>query len=298
MRFTLPAFAKINWFLRVLGKREDGFHEICTAFQTVSLKDELDFAENDELVLTCDDSSIPVNHENLVLQAAQLLQETYRVKKGAHIHLRKRIPSPGGLAGGSSDAATALLGLSRLWNIRASLKELSTLASKIGSDVPFFLYGGTCFGLGRGTEIVPTQDIEEPFMLIVTPNVSIPTKLAYQRLNLASLTNSDLMDNLKICYHETERLRSYLQTSNDFEKVVFEISSEVKEAKQKLLELGARIALMSGSGASVFAVFESETTRQTAMEKLKSEWKKFAVTTVTRKAYREAFACCFDFVEA
>src|SRR5687768_15345071 len=109
--FTLPSFAKINWLLRILGKREDGFHELCTIFQTVSLFDELTFAESDRLFLTCDDKNIPTDETNLILKAATRLKSEFNLRKGAHIKLEKRIPAPGGLGGGSSNAAVALLGL-------------------------------------------------------------------------------------------------------------------------------------------------------------------------------------------
>lgn len=289
MKFTLPAFAKINWFLRILGKRDDGYHQICTAFQTVSLCDEIEFSEADDILLTCDDPTLPIE-DNLVLRAARLLRDLFVVKKGAVIHLKKRIPAPGGLAGGSSDAVTTLIGLCRLWNLRLKFTELLEIAQQIGSDAPFFLYGGTCLGVGRGTEIIPVDEIEEKFILIVTPKVSISTAEAYQRLGLPNLTNFDPVDNLKFCYGEIENFKKLSITSNDFEKTIFEMAPEIKQVKKTLLEQGARLAQLSGSGASVFAVFESETTRQTAMRNMKHEWKKFAVTTVSRGIYQEALA--------
>src|SRR3954452_859830 len=115
MVFSLPSFAKINWTLRVLGKRADGFHELCTLFQTVSLQDTLHFEESDELSMTCDDAAVATDGSNLVMRAAVLLQSRSSVKRGARIHLEKRIPFPGGLGGGSSNAAVTLIGLSRLW---------------------------------------------------------------------------------------------------------------------------------------------------------------------------------------
>src|SRR5947208_9407485 len=116
--FTLPSFAKINWLLRVLGKRDDGFHELFTVFQTVSLHDELSFADADDLALTCDEPGVPTDEHNLIVKAARALQEASGIKDGAGIHLNKRIPSPGGLGGGSSNAGVALIGLSRLWRLQ------------------------------------------------------------------------------------------------------------------------------------------------------------------------------------
>ena len=121
-----------------------------------------------------------------------VLREKFRIKNGAKIHLEKRIPAPGGLGGGSSNAAIALLGLAKLWNIEIDLEELCEIGAALGSDVPFFFYGGTALGTGRGTEIIPIDDIEENFMLIVTPEVEVSTREAFARLNAPRLTNRSL----------------------------------------------------------------------------------------------------------
>ncbi|MCS6873895.1 MAG: 4-(cytidine 5'-diphospho)-2-C-methyl-D-erythritol kinase [Pyrinomonadaceae bacterium] len=287
--FKLPSFAKINLFLRVLGKRRDGFHEICTAFQTVSLQDEIAFFEDEELILTCDNSDIPLGRDNLIVKAAETLKESLSLKNGARIQLKKVIPSSGGLAGGSSNAAVAIIGLLKLWKLKIRMPKLLEIASKIGSDVPFFLYGGTCFGLGRGEKIIPVDDISEPFILIVTPNIKVSTQKAYEILNLPYLTKSDLEGNLKICFEEKEKfLKRRLSSLNDFERKVFDIAPEIKRVKEALMDFGAKFVQMSGSGASVFAIFESEITRQAAIESLPREWKRFAVTTVSRAEYRKA----------
>ena len=158
-KFTLPSFAKINWFLRVLGKREDNYHEICTVFQTVSLSDKLEFEEGDEISFTCNDGAIPVNSDNLIVRSAKLLRETFNIEAGAKIHLEKNIPFPGGLGGGSSNAAITIMGLAKLWRLKVSGEELAKLSSKIGADVPFFFYGGTALGTGLGTEISESENV-------------------------------------------------------------------------------------------------------------------------------------------
>src|SRR4051794_30813583 len=156
MAFELPSFAKINWTLRVLGKRDDGYHELYTVFQTVSLHDTLEFEESDEVTLTCDEGAVPTDERNLVLRAAAALRERSGCSTGARINLSKRIPAPGGLGGGSSNAAVALVGLRRLWGLRASDADLHQILASIGSDVPFFLHGGTAVGTGRGEIIERT----------------------------------------------------------------------------------------------------------------------------------------------
>jgi 4-diphosphocytidyl-2-C-methyl-D-erythritol kinase len=289
--FTLPAFAKINWFLRVLGKREDGFHEICTAFQTISLHDKLTFSETDEFVLTCDEPNVPVDERNLIFRAADALREKFGIKTGARIHLEKRIPAPGGLGGGSSDAAVALLGLARLWRIEIKFENLCEIGARLGSDVPFFFFGGTASGRGRGTEIFPVDELEEKFMLVVAPKIDVPTAAAFAGLKALRLTNGAPESILKHCRSEAEKLN--LRQSvliNDFEPTVFKIQPEIKRVKEKLLEQGASRALMTGSGASVFAVFDKQETRQATQKALEKEqdWRQFAVATISRNEYREA----------
>jgi 4-diphosphocytidyl-2-C-methyl-D-erythritol kinase len=284
--FTLPSFAKINLHLRVLGKRDDGFHEIFTVFQTVSLADELTFETADSLELLCDDPRVPVDHSNLVMRAGRLLDPD----RGARITLSKRIPMGGGLGGGSSNAATALIGLNRLWGLGRSAEDLAQIGAALGSDVPFFISGGTAVGSGRGEAITTVEDLAATQVLIVTPEAHVSTASAYAGLGAESLTNDDLNRILRVCRSETES-PDFLQSAliNDFEPTVFAEFPEIGRAKQRLQELGASQALMSGSGASVFGIFDKQETRQTAMKALDNEvnWRKFAVAAVSRFEYRE-----------
>lgn len=290
-RFSLPSFAKINLGLEVIGRRDDGFHEIFTIFQTVSLCDRLDFSAAKKLTLTCSDASVPDDARNLVIRAAEALAARFNVHLGAAIHLEKRIPSPGGLGGGSSNAAVALIGLTRLWNLGVMHEDLSDIGSELGSDVPFFFRGGTAAAKGRGTEISDFPEFDAPFLVIVTPNIAVSTVAAFEGLNAANLTSTDANRILEIC-----RLREKSQdllseaTRNDFESTVFAAYPEVGSAKNALLDFGASFALLSGSGASVFGIFDTEETRQTAIKALDAyvNWRKFAVATISRNAYREA----------
>ena len=293
--FKLPSFAKINWQLRILGKRDDGFHELCTIFQTVSLSDEITFEENDEFILTCNNASIPTDEKNLINKAAQILRNEFEVKNGAKLHLDKQIPAPGGLGGGSSNAAVGLLGLATLWDLQIDFDNLLKIGAKLGSDVPFFFFGGTAFGTGRGTEIVPMIDINESFGLIVTPNANISTAEAFSRLNAPYLTKETSKSILKICQIEADNFQlRQSKLINDFEKSVFEAEPEIKRVKDKLSELGATQTSLSGSGASVFAIFDKEETRQATLKALEEEtnWRKFAVATISRNQFREAFNHC------
>lgn len=289
--FSLPSFAKINWTLRVLGKRDDGFHELFTVFQTVSLCDIIYFAESEKLELTCEDAAIPTDGRNLIIQAAKALQGIAGIDKGAFIHLEKRIPSPGGLGGGSSNAAVALIGLMRLWDVAIEDDLLSELALELGSDVPFFLLGGTAIGTGRGEVIEAIGDREATEMLIVTPDVNVSTREAFAGLNAPTLTNVDLNRILPVCRKDAESLDAHHSVlTNDFERSVFSAYPEIERVKNTLVELGALTAVMSGSGASVFAVFDKKETRQAAEKALDREitWRKFVVSTISRAEYSEA----------
>jgi 4-diphosphocytidyl-2-C-methyl-D-erythritol kinase len=288
--FSLPSFAKINWTLRVLGKREDGFHELFTVFQTVSLHDTLHFEDSGELELTCDDRRIPTDESNLIFRAAKALQRHFGITDGVHIHLEKHIPSPGGLGGGSSNAAVALMGLMRLWKVDAKALDLVNIAAELGSDVPFFLHGGTAIGSGRGEIIEEIDSLTADEMLVVTPDAYVSTADAFAGLNAPALTSEGQKLNLTVCRNGAKSFDLYHSALiNDFERTVFDAHPEIKRVKDTLLELGAANAAMSGTGASVFAIFDNKETRQTAQKALdhESTWRKFVVSTISRDKYRE-----------
>ena len=288
MGFSLPSFAKINWTLRVLGKREDGYHELYTVFQTVSLKDTLRFDVAGELTLTCNNPAVPVDERNLVLQAARALQKRFDCGAGATVDLQKHIPFPAGLGGGSSNAAVALIGLRQLWGLHASDEDLRAVAATIGADIPFFLEGGTAIGTGRGDIIEKAEAVSEPYLLIITPDIAVPTPDVFAALGAPTLTKEALETNLTVCRKDAFGWRPrHSELINDLELVVFRKFPEVERAKNSLLKLGAVNAAMSGSGASVFGIFDKQETRQAAIEALASErsWRKFAVSTVSRDDY-------------
>lgn len=297
MPVTLPSFAKVNLHLRVLGKREDGYHDIFTVFQTVSLHDTITFEESaGEIVLECDEPNVPTDIRNLVVKAANRIRDRYQVSKGAYIRIEKRIPMGGGLGGGSSNAAVALIGLTRLWGLNASVEDLEPIAADLGADVPFFLHGGTMIGEGLGTSLDQIAEFGAENMIIVTPDVHVSTAAAYEALRAESLTNAEANRILRVCRSEAESpdfLHSALR--NDFETIVFAAFPEIGRAKQQLVDLGARQVLMSGSGSSVFAIFDKEETRQTALKALDNEvnWRKFAVAAVSREKYRGALEIAF-----
>lgn len=290
--FTLPSFAKINLGLRVGDKRPDGYHDIETVFQTISLADELTFEAGETLVLASDDPSMPTDGNNIIVKAAALLSERAGLKAGASIFLKKRIPSPGGLGGGSSNAAVTLLALNYLWEMNFSIAELASIGSGLGADVPFFLTGGTAKGSGRGDMIESiAEEFSSPGMVIVTPDVAISTSQAYRLIAEYNLTKIKADNNLNVCRFGAGALVPSAATLiNDFENPIFALYPEISDVKHWLLDNGASAAVMSGSGASVAGFFDNEETRQTAMKALgqKVNWRSFAVVAISRKEYREA----------
>jgi 4-diphosphocytidyl-2-C-methyl-D-erythritol kinase len=291
VKFELPSFAKVNLHLKVIGKREDGFHDIFTIFQTISLHDTVTFEILDGRVeLECNDPAVPLDETNLILRAAEALRKKFDVSNGARMGLEKRIPMGGGLGGGSSNAATTLIGLNRLWSLGASVEELAEAGAFLGSDVPFFLTGGTAIGMGRGTQIEAMPDIRAGCILIVTPEAHVSTAEAYAGLGAERLTNEQSNRILRVCRADVNS-SGFLQGAliNDFETAVFSQFPEIGRAKERLLDLGARQALMSGSGASVFGIFDKVETRQAALKALDTEvnWRRFAVAAVSRDLYRE-----------
>ncbi|HKG98443.1 MAG TPA: 4-(cytidine 5'-diphospho)-2-C-methyl-D-erythritol kinase, partial [Pyrinomonadaceae bacterium] len=247
--FTLPSFAKINWRLRVIGHRADGFHELRTIFQTVTLHDELRFAARDDtrLHLTCNSHDIPVDESNLILRAADALRNRRGIQRGASIHLEKVIPVEGGLGGGSSNAAVALLGLASLWEIETGKQELVNIGASLGADVPFFLTGGTALGTGLGTEVSPIGEIVAEHLLIVKPEAKVSTIEAYKALNSPALTKVESDIILSISRADEQFTDSYPNAlHNDFEPVVLQMKPEIGRVRDALLDAGARSALLAG----------------------------------------------------
>ncbi|MCU1265551.1 MAG: 4-diphosphocytidyl-2C-methyl-D-erythritol kinase [Acidobacteria bacterium] len=294
--FTLPSFAKINWSLRVLGRREDGYHEVRTLLQTVSLQDELSFAgrETPDIGLSCNDPEIPLDERNLIVRAANALRDHFEVRAGASIHLEKRIPAKGGLGGASSNAAVALLGLTRLWNVPASLDDLQGIGACLGADVPFFFIGGCALATGTGTDIEAVGD-RHKYLLIVTPTATVATINAYAALRAPALTTSREVSILSSSRAAADLELSHLYLpQNDFEKVIFASEPEIERAKEALIKVGAGSSLLAGSGSSVFGIFESKEEQARAIREMEAEtgWRVFPAVTVSRDEYLRALGTC------
>ena len=285
----LPSFAKINWTLRILGRRPDGYHEVATILQSISLCDELTFELRDdgEISLTCDDPELPVDESNLIVKAAKVLQ----TNAGVNITLTKKIPAKGGLGGGSSNAAVTLLALNHLWDLQLKNTDLLDIGSGLGADVPFFLIGGCAAASGIGTDLCSVADDAEKALIVVTPNATVSTATAYAALNRGSLTTHESASILSSSFARPVSSDSgQWSLHNDFEVAIFEIEPEIRRAKQALLDAGARGALLAGSGSSVFGIFDDEAARDRAFGQLRREagWRIFSCRTVSRAEYLQA----------
>jgi 4-diphosphocytidyl-2-C-methyl-D-erythritol kinase len=283
-RARVRALAKINLDLRVLGKRPDGYHELRTIFQTISLGDTLEiaFTPGRKTVVELRESlAIP---DNLVTRAAHMALEAMRIGGRVEMHLVKRVPMGAGLGGGSSDAAAVLLGLPVLAGRRLELPELTGMAQKLGSDVPFFLLGGRAVGIGRGTELFPLPDEAAPSGLVVAPGVHVHTAQAYRDLS-ARLT-SEAQENKIFSFQSQVWGRGVGVPRNDFEEVVFQQHPDLAAIKKKLVRAGATVALMTGSGSAVFGMFANRDAISAALQ-LWGAPKAFRVSLVTRTRYRQ-----------
>lgn len=253
-KIRLLSPAKINIGLRVLGKRRDGYHNIETIFHEVKIFDEIEMEVSDEVEFETNSKEIPIGTDNLCLKAVRIFFESFGIHSGVRIYLKKIIPIGAGLGGGSSNSAAVLKGLNILFDVGADEDLLCELGSLIGSDVPFFIKGGTAYATGRG-EIIEKIQIEVPYkVVLVYPNIQISTSWAYENLKLK---NHEGEENLKKIFIENidklEKLRKLVE--NDFEELVFSHYPQVKEIKSKLYELGSVFSLMSGSGSAVFGFF-------------------------------------------
>jgi 4-diphosphocytidyl-2-C-methyl-D-erythritol kinase len=243
--FTLEAFAKVNRSLVVHGRRPDGYHEIDTLFSTIDMADNLLFEEDERLTLSIGQSTIPSDESNLVLRAARALSDQAGGNRGARLHLSKNIPVGAGLGGGSADAAAALLGLNALWSLDLPVEDLSRVAATVGSDVPFFLFGGRARGTGRGERIEPLPDAPDEALVLLLPPFGMATPEVYRALGAGPVPHP--------LPPRTDA--GTLPDRNDLEAAAERLRPEVASLRSALLDEGAVTARLSGSGSTVYGVF-------------------------------------------
>ena len=289
---SLPAFAKINLDLRILGTRPDGYHDLRTIFQSLALFYKVTVTRRrGPMEVICDQEDVPTDRRNLVWKAASLLHRVATGKatavSGISIDLRKRIPVEAGLGGGSADAAMTLLALNKLWKLDLDLTTLTRIGARLGADVPYFLVGGTSLGLGRGDDIYPLADLPTVHVVILRPGFGVSTADAYTWFD-----------------QEVRRVREPAPRSypsgwpswaatlrNDLETPVVRHHPAISRIRQSLVDAGANFAAMSGSGSAVFGLFErAEAARRTATDLARPGWLSLHTRTMGRREYARRVA--------
>lgn len=265
------AFAKVNLGLDIISRRPDGYHEVSMVMHSINLYDELIIkkTEDGKRYYSTDASELKMDDSNLVCKAAELFCATYGIEDGFSIELKKTIPMAAGLAGGSSDAAAVLRGLNELFGIGVSIEELKRLGKKIGADVPYCVMGNTALAEGIGEILTQLPAPPECGYLIVKPNVDVSTKWAYEQIDSAKDLNHPDIQGLVDALKENNQDKMTSKMGNIFESVIEAKYPIIKEIKSMMEENGAKKALMSGSGPTVFGIFNDKVAMELAAEKIK-----------------------------
>jgi 4-diphosphocytidyl-2-C-methyl-D-erythritol kinase len=287
IRFArLKAHAKLNLGLRVLYRRPDGYHELRTVFQTISLADRIDVTFERSRDTLIEIEGTPEIPDNLVEKAARLVLENLEIHARVHFRLGKKIPPGAGLGGGSSDAAAVLLALPVLAGKALAPEHLTAIAEQLGSDVPFFLHGGTALGLGRGEELYPLPDSPAARGLLVVPGIHSSTAEAYRVLS-PRLTTIALQNKLFSFQQEVWK-QGGVGGINDFEETVFCLHPALRLIKDRFRRCGANPAVMTGSGSAIYGIFQDQEHLERAKKRFPDE-RIFAISFVSRPQYRAAW---------
>lgn len=256
-RIELDAYAKINLSLDVLKKRKDGYHEVEMIMQQIGLKDKIILEKIDTgIELTCNDKRVPTDSTNLVYKAYNLLKERYSINEGIKIHIEKNIPIAAGLAGGSSDAAQTLIGLNELWNLGLSKEELMEIGLEIGADIPYCIMGSTALSCGIGEKLTKLQNFKGKIILLAKPDIDVSTAYVYGNLDIENIKNHPMTKDLihSITIDDVKFLAGNMK--NVLENVTIKKYSIIEKIKKQMMDYGALGSLMSGSGPTVFAIFD------------------------------------------
>lgn len=266
------AYAKINLGLDVLRRREDGYHEVKMIMQTVDLYDILTFSKQEKgIIVTTDKEELPGDESNLIYKAAKLLMETYDISGGVRIELQKNIPMAAGMAGGSTDAAAVFHGMNEMFCLGLSEEEMCRLGVKIGADVPYCIQGGTALSEGIGEVLTKLPDAPDCFLLIAKPDIDVSTKYVYENLHANELKCHPDIDGMRAAI-ETGNLQGVIdRMENVLETVTVQKYPVIEEIKNFMKANGAMNALMSGSGPTVFGVFDTKQKAQEALEQLEKK---------------------------
>lgn len=259
-QIKLKAYAKINLGLDVLRKREDGYHEVRMIMQTIRLFDRIIMTKirKNDIYLETNLSFLPTDDRNLVYRAVKMIKEEFDIPEGIRIELNKKIPVCAGMAGGSTDAAAALVGMNQLFHLKLSEKQLMEYGVKLGADVPYCIMRGTALSEGIGEKLSRVVSIPDCYILIAKPNINVSTKFVYENLNLSALESHPDIDLLLRAIEQGDLYTLASNLGNVLETVTIERYPVIEQVKQSMVARGAIGALMSGSGPTVFGIFDSE----------------------------------------
>ena len=276
--FKLNAYGKINLGLDVVGRLENGYHQVRMVMQTIGIFDELTFTRRKEGIrITADSDEIPTNEHNLVYKAVRLMKETYNIASGVEIHLKKRIPVAAGMAGGSSDAAAALRGVDRMYGLGLNQQELCRLGVQIGADVPYCIMGGTVLAEGIGEKLTPLAAAPDCYILLVKPDVSVSTRDVYTNFRLDKVKVHPDIDGMIQAVKEGSLSGITSRMENVLEQVTVSRYPVIQDIKDKMKEMGAMNSLMSGSGPTVFGIFCEEEGARKAYEGMRIQYKTYQI---------------------
>lgn len=272
-QYHMKAFAKINLGLDVVGRLENGYHEVRMIMQTIGIYDELTFVRTQSgIQVTTDCGELPQNEDNLVYRAAKLMMENYSIQGGVHIHLQKNIPIAAGMAGGSTDAAATMKGINRLFDLDCTLRELMELGVSIGADVPYCVIGGTALAEGIGEKLTALPAAPECYLLVAKPDINVSTKYVYEHLDAEEIQEHPDIDGMIEAIGEGSLQGILDRLGNVLENVTVKAYPVIDTIKTRMKELGAVGSLMSGSGPTVFGIFvEKEKAREACLQLQKEE---------------------------
>jgi 4-diphosphocytidyl-2-C-methyl-D-erythritol kinase len=289
MTHTVLSPAKVNLFLKVVSKRPDGYHNIVSIVDIISVFDVIHIEEipDDVIIIEDDKDILPKDAANTMYRAAVALKERFKINRGARVFVEKNIPIGSGLGGPSSNAATVLKELARIWKVQINEAELNNIGKGIGADVPLFLYGNACIMRGIGNKISPVE-LPSLWYLIIYPNISISTRRVYEGLKIV-LTKKQNDIKLVAKFSGTREVSAILE--NDLERIGILLCPIIKTIKDRLIESGASGTLMSGSGSSVFGIFENEEGAKQASASLTNMGKIFIARSVKSGGSHGGYGC-------
>lgn len=267
--YRIAAHAKINLGLDVVRRLPDGYHQVKMVMLSLGLCDELTLRKAEGgITITADDVSLPTDKSNLIYKAARLMFEKYEIPEGIHIRLQKRIPIAAGMAGGSADAAAAMKGIDRLYQLGLSEEQLMADGVSIGADVPYCILGGTALAEGIGEKLTPLPALPPCHILVAKPDISVSTKYVYEHLDLRAVERHPDIDGMVQAVSAGDLQGILNRMENVLETVTVPAYPIINEIKQEMLESGAANSLMSGSGPTVFGIFTDEPRAQAAFLRL------------------------------